>query len=125
MLFMILIIFCTSEILKNYTCTCNTILRQHNIDLVLYLPTQIKMDIVYRNPVLNASLQDFLCTNMNNHLICIEKTISKLSKAKIPYTRIPSFKYTYLTTKKVLMRSIRADAKTILFFVIIRYSVPL
>ena len=43
----------------------------------LYLPTQIQMNIVYRKPVLNASFQDFLFINKNNHQICFEKDEKK------------------------------------------------
>ena len=39
---------------------------------ILYLPTQIQMDIVYLKLGLNASFQDFWCTNINNLLICLK-----------------------------------------------------
>ena len=46
---------------------------------ILYLPTQIQMDIVYRKP----GFQDFWCTKMNNHLI----TNTYLNRLKILYTQ--------------------------------------
>ena len=62
-------IFCT----KNPICTFkNTQIEQLFFDYTIsiwYSPRQIRMDIVYQKIVLNVSFQDFLCTNMNNHLI--------------------------------------------------------
>ena len=52
---------------------------------ILYLFTHIQME----KPVLNASFQDFWCTNINNHLICFEK----------------DDKYIYLKAKKSLHRT--------------------
>ena len=50
---------------------------------ILYLPKQIPMDIVNRKLVLNASFQEFLYTNINNHLkyvliVFFEKSDSKI-----------------------------------------------
>ena len=51
------------------------------------------MDIEYqKKTVLNASFQDFLCTKLNNHMICFEKKsdvriyVHLMSKTHI-YTR--------------------------------------
>ena len=67
-------------------------------------------------PVLNASFQDFWCTNINNHLICFEKTINMSLKAKnsLHTTRISSFN-TYLSSF-----SKREDAKIYIIFCIRR-----
>ena len=57
------------------------------------------MDIVYqKKTVLNASFQDFWCTNINNHLSCFEKTINTYSKAKnsLNTTRISRIKYVFI-----------------------------
>ena len=66
------------------------------------------MNIVYRKTGFHASFQDFLCTNINNHLFCFEKkTITTYLKAKnfLHATRISSFKYVFIfffETKQML-----------------------
>ena len=44
------------------------VLTTQNLIRILYLPTQIKMVIVYWNPDFKRGVQDFLCINWNNHL---------------------------------------------------------
>ena len=46
---------------------------------ILYLPTQIRMAIVHQKPV----LQYFWCTYIDNHLICLEKTINTYLRLRI------------------------------------------
>ena len=52
----------------------NTIFRLHNIPLVFSTcQHKFKWILCTEKRVLNASFQDFCCTNINNHLICFEK----------------------------------------------------
>ena len=74
-----------------------TIFRQHNIHLVSST-YKYKWILCTEKPVLNASFQDFLCTNINNHLFCFEKTVTTYLKTKnsLHATRISSFKYVFI-----------------------------
>ena len=55
-------------------CTFNTIFRQHNIHLVFYTcQHKYKRILCTINQVLNASFQDFWCSNINNHLIYFDQ----------------------------------------------------
>ena len=49
-------------------------------------------------PVSKASFQDFWCPNINNHLICLVKTLNTYLKAKnsLHTTHISSFKYVFI-----------------------------
>ena len=51
-----------------------SVFRQHNINLVSSTcHHKYKCILRTEKPVLNTSFQDFLCTNINNHLFCFEK----------------------------------------------------
>ena len=57
---------CTSEILNTY-CTFNSMFQQHNIHLVLSTyQHKYKWILCTEKPILNTSVQDFWCTNINN-----------------------------------------------------------
>ena len=62
-----------------------------------YNPNVI-FDIVYHKTGLNASFQDFWCTNTNNHTICYEKNDKYYLKAKnsLHTTRVSSFKFVFI-----------------------------
>ena len=53
------------------------VLKQFSIP---YLPTQIQMDIVYRKAGFNCQFSRFVCTKINDHLICFEKMDKYVSK---------------------------------------------
>ena len=75
------------------------IFRQHNIHFVSSTcQHKYKWILCTEKPVLNASSQDFWCTNINNHLFCFEKTITTYFKAinSIHATWISSFKYVFI-----------------------------
>ena len=76
----------TSEIL-NTACIFNTIFRQHNIIVFSTCQNKYKWILSTKKLVLIVSFQEIWCTNVNNHLICFEKTINTYLKAKIPYTQ--------------------------------------
>ena len=82
--------------------------RQHNIHLVSSTcQHKYKWILCTEKPILNASFQDFWCTNINNHLFCFKKTITTYLKAKnSPHaTRISSFKCVFIVffeTKQML-----------------------
>ena len=73
-------------------CTFNTIFTQYPAN------TNTNGYWVSKKTVLNVSWKDFWCANINNHLICLEKTINAYLKAKISLhtTRISSFKYVFI-----------------------------
>ena len=84
-------------------CTFNTIFRQHYIHLEFFTcQHKYKWILSTEKLGLNASFQDFWCTNTNNHLIGFEKTINIYLKAKnfLHTTRISSSKYVFVVFLK-------------------------
>ena len=68
--------------IRNYAHS-TPIFRLRNIHLVFSTcPHKYKWILCTENPVLNASFQNFLCTNINNHPICCEKLVIKYLKAR-------------------------------------------
>ena len=85
--------------IRNLKCAHWTpIFRLHNIHLVLSTCLhKYKWILCTEKLVLNASFQDFLCTKMNIHLICLgKKTINTYIKSKKHNTNISSFKYIFI-----------------------------
>ena len=89
-------LFCITEILNTiFDNTINLVFStcQHKYKWILFT----------EKLVLNMSFQVFWCTNINNYLICFEKTISTYLKDKnsLHTTRIWSFKYVSIVFSKI------------------------
>ena len=71
-----------------------------------------------KKTVLNSSYQDFLCSNINNHLICYERTINTYLKAKKFYTQ-----HEFLALNTYLLSFKKIRCYNIHFFVIKYYII--